>query len=457
MAKQKYDYDLIVIGSGAGGGVAADIVAGAGKRVAIIEGDALGGQAPNWGCIPTKALLHAAGIYDAAKHGSPFGIRGSAIGYNYPSVRAWKDLAIKRTGASNSSQYYHARGINLFHGDAHFISPNEVSVNRRHLSAEHFLIATGSQWVIPDIQGLKNVPYLTPRTALDLVRPPKSVFVVGGGSSGTEFAELFSVFGSKVYIADIAPRLLPREDDEVGELIGEHFTSHRGMSVLTKTKVIRVSREGLTTRVTYVRGGSEHTVKVDQLLIATGKTPNVDIGLENAGIEYTPKGIEVNEYLQTSAKHVFASGDVLGRHAYTHMGVYESRIAAHNLLHKNKVSPDYTAVPRVTFISPEVASVGKSEADCLKRDLSIKIGIAPLNIISRSNVANQREGFVKVITDRRGILIGATVVSPNAGEVVHELTLAIQHGLSALQVANTLHAFPTWSEAVRVACTKIKV
>lgn len=456
MAKTKYDYDLIVIGSGAGGGVAADIVATAGKRVAIIESDELGGQAPNWGCIPTKALLHAANVYDAAKHGAPLGIRSAAMGYNYPSVKAWKDLAVKRTGAASSDKYYHARGIHLYHGDAHFIGPYEISVNRRHLSAEHFLVATGSQWVVPDIHGLKTVPYLTARTALDLIRPPKSIFIVGGGSTGAEFAELFSIFGSKVHIADVASRLLPREDDEVGDLIGEHFTKFRGMNVLTKAKVTKVAREGIMTRVTYVRGGTEHSVKVDQLLIATGKAPSVDIGLENAGVEYTPKGIEVDEHLQTSTKHIMASGDVLGRNMYTHMGVYESRIAAHNLLNKNKVSPDYTAVPRVTFTSPEIASTGLSEADCLKRDLTIKTGIAPLNIISRSNVSNEREGFVKVITDKKGILLGATVVSPSAGEVIHELTLAIQHGLSAAEVANTLHAFPTWSEAVRVACTKIK-
>lgn len=456
MKKQKYDYDLIVIGSGAGGGVAADIVATAGKRVAIVEGDTLGGQTPNWGCIPTKALLHAANVYDAAKHGAPFGIRSAAMGYNYPSVKAWKDVAVKRTGASNSERYYQTRGISLFSGMAHFISPHEITVNRRHLSAEHFIIATGSHWIIPDIIGLKSVPYLTARTALDLVRPPKSVFIVGGGGVGTEFAELFSVFGSKVYIADIASRLLPKEDDEAGDLIGDYFARHRGMTVLTKTKVTKVSREGLTTRVTYVRGGVEHTVKVDQLLIATGKAPTVDIGLENAGVDYTPKGIEVDEFLATSAKHILASGDVLGRYMYTHMGVYESRIAAHNLLNKTKVSPDYTAVPRVTFVSPEVASVGLSEAACLKRDLTIKTAVAPINIISRSNVANQHEGFVKVITDRKGILLGATVVSPRAGEVIHELTLAIQYGLSAAEVANTLHAFPTWSEAVRVACTKIK-
>lgn len=454
--KQTYDYELIVIGSGAGGSVAADIYASAGHRVAIIEGDTMGGECPNWGCVPTKALLHAAHVYDSAKHGQQFGIRSAAVGYNYPSVKAWKDKAVARTGATNSQKYYASRGIDLHQGQAHFISPHEVTVNRRHLSAKHFLIATGSHWIVPAIENLENTPYLTARTALDLIRPPKSIFIIGAGATGSEFAELFSTFGTKVYLADIAPRVLAKEDEETSTVVEHYFEKKRGMTLLTKSKVVSVKREGIMTRVIYTRGGEEHTVKVDQLMIATGKVPTVDIGLENAGVEYTAKGIEVNEHLQTSAPHIYAAGDVIGRYMYTHMGVYESRLVAHNLLHKNKLTPDYKAVPRVTFLTPEVASVGMSEADCLKRDLTIKIGLAPINIIGRSNVADSRDGFVKVIADKKGTLLGASVVAPHAGEIIHELTLAIQHGMNAQHVAATLHAFPTWSEAVRVACAKIK-
>lgn len=455
--KQTYDYDFIVIGSGAGGSVAADIVAGTGQKVALVEADLLGGECPNWGCVPTKAMLHAANIYDAARGGAQFGIRANAIGYNYPSVNAWKDTAVKRTGAGSSDQYYRSRGISLFRGQAHFISPHQITVNRRHISAKHFLVATGSHWATPLIEGLAKVPYLTARTALELPRPPKSIFILGGGAVGCEFAELFSTFGTKVHIADIAPRLLPKEDEETSQVVEHYFKKKRGMELLTKSKVLKVSREGITTRVTYTRGGEQHTVKVDQLLIATGKEPTVDLGLENAGVDYTAKGIEVNEHLQTSAPHIYAAGDVLGRYMYTHMGVYESRIVAHNMTNKHKLSPNYRAVPRVTFLTPEVASVGMSEADCLKRDLSIKTGLAPLQIIGRSNIANMRDGFCKVLTDKRGTILGATVVAPHAGEIIHELTLAIQHGMSAQEVAGTLHAFPTWSEVVRVACAKIKV
>lgn len=455
MKKQTFDYDLIVIGSGAGGSVAADIVARSGKRVAIVEGDAMGGECPNWGCVPTKAMLHAAQIYDEARNAARFGIRSATVGYNYPTVKAWKDLAVKRTGTENSEKFYASHGITVFRGQAHFINPHEITINRRHLSAAHFLIATGSQWVIPPITGVDKIPYLTARTALELTRPPKTIFIVGGGAVGCEFAELFSTFGSKVHIADIAPRLLPKEDDEVSALIEQRFGEQRGMEILTKTKVIRVAREGIMTRVTYLRGGEEHSVKVDHLLLAAGKAPATDLGLENAGVEYDKKGIAVDEHLVTTAKHIYAAGDVLGRYMFTHMGVYESRIVANNLLNRGKVSPDYKAVPRVTFLTPEIASVGMSEADCLRRDLPITKAVAPLNIIGRSNVTDTRVGFCKVITDKKGTLIGGTIVAPHAGEMIHELTLAIQHGMSAQDIANTLHAFPTWSEIVRVACAKI--
>lgn len=455
MTKQKYDYDFIVIGSGAGGSVAADIAARAGKRVALIEGDTLGGECPNWGCVPTKAMLHAANIYDEAKHSARFGIRSAAVGYNYPTIKAWKDIAVKRTGAANGDKYYEAQGIAVFRGGAHFISPHEITVNRRHLSAAHFLVATGSHWNIPEIEGLDAVNYLTARTALDLTRPPKSLFIIGGGSVGCEFAELFSIFGSKVYIADVAPRLLPKEDEEVSTVIEKQFREERGMQLLTKTKVISVAKEGVLIKVTYLRGGEEHTVKVDQLLIATGKLPSTDLGLENAGVDYSAKGIDVDEHLQTTNKHIFAAGDVLGRYMFTHMGVYEGRIVANNLLQRSKISPDYSAVPRVTFLTPEVASVGMTESDCLRRDLAINKGIAPLNIIGRSNVTDTREGFAKVITDKKGVLIGGTVVGPHAGEMIHELTLAIQYNMTAANVAATLHAFPTWSEVIRVACAKV--
>lgn len=458
MAKPKYDYDLIVIGSGASGSVAADIVANAKWRVAIVEDATFGGEAANWGSVPLKALLRAAEVYNESKTQGPvMGLRSGAIGYNYPSIRAYKDTVLRKSGAANLESYYEKKGIAVLKGHAHFISAHEITIERHHVSAAHFLVATGSSPATGKVLGLDTVPYLTPRTALDVIRPPKTLFVIGGGATGCEFASLFSAFGSKVYVADEASRLLPKEDQEVSEAIDQVFRQQRGMSIFTHTKVIRIARDGITTTVTYLVGSDEHTIKVDQVLLAAGQEPMVDLGLENAGIEYSKNGVKVDEYLETTGKHIYAAGNVLGRHLYTHTGVYEGRIVANNLLHpKQRLTPDYTAVPHVTFVSPEVASTGLSEANCLKRDLPIKTAVAPLNIIARATIDNVSQGFVKVITDKKGVILGGSVVAPHAGEIIQELTLAVQYEMTAAEVARTLHAFPSWSEAVRVACAKIK-
>jgi len=454
--KPVFDYDLIVIGSGAGGSAAATIAARAGKKVAIIEADTFGGDSPNWSDVPTKALLHVAHLYDEARHGARFGLRSGTMGYNYPSLRNWKDLAVKRTGAGGNRRYYENEGITTFSGAAHFLSPNEVSVNRRHLSAEQFLIATGSHWVAPNIQGLSDVPYLTPRTILEAMRPPKSLFIIGAGTIGVEIAQLMAIFGTKVYLAEIASRLLPQEDEEVGILIERILKEQKGVTSLTQTRTLAVVKDGVGKRVTYSRGGTEKSLHVDEVLIATGRVPSVDLGLENANVAYTPKGVEVNEFLQTTARHIFAAGDVLGHNSHTHTALLESRVVANNIIHpKSKVAPDYTATPRLTFTYPAIASVGLSEDDCLKRDLRINKAVAPLNIIARSNTSDFRDGFVKIITDKKGVIIGATIVAPDAGEIIHELALAVKYQLTAAQVAATPHAFLSWSEAVRVAATKL--
>lgn len=458
MAQHTFDFDLIVIGSGAGGSAAATIAAREGKRVAIIESDVFGGDSPNWSDIPTKSLLHVARIYDEARHASRFGLRTTTLGYNYPSIRNWKDLAVKRTGAAGNKKFYESHGITAISGTAHFLSPNEITVNRRHLSAKHFLIATGSSWITPDIPGLEDVSFYTPRTILETLRPPKSLFIIGGGSHAIEIAELMATFGTKVTIAEKASRLLPHQDSEVGQLFERILSEQKGVDVLTHARVVSVTKEGIGKRITIIRGGEEKTLRADEILIAAGRAPNVDVGLENASVAYTPKGIETNEFLQTSAKHIYAAGDVLGgdeSQGFAHTALLQSRIAAHNLFQKNPTAPNYAGTPGLIATFPEIAYVGLSEDDCLKRDLSIKKAVAPLNIIARSNTSDFRDGFVKLITDKKGVVLGGTIVAPDAGEMIHEVALAVKHGLTASQLAETPHAFLSWSEAIRVAANRL--
>lgn len=455
MATHRFDYDLIVIGSGAGGSAAATIAAKAGKKVAIIERDAFGGDSPNWSDVPTKALLHTAQLFDEARRGSVFGLRTATLGYNYPSIRDWKDLAVRRTGAGGSRKFYENNGINAYHGNAHFLSPHEISVNRRHLSAKHFLIATGSHWVTPAIQGLDALPFYTPRTILETLKPPKSICIIGGGSHAVEIAELLSIFGTDVTIIEKASRLLPDLDAEIGEQVEHHLTKTRGVTVLTHANVMAVEKDGLKKRVVLKQAGVDKHLKIDDILVAAGRIASVDLGLENATVRYTPKGIDVDQHLQTNVKHIYAAGDVIGRHHNTHSALLESRVVAHNLLHKNPITPDYTATPTIIFTAPEIAVVGLSEDDCHKRDIAYKKAIAPLNIIARSNTSNFHDGFVKLIVDKKGVVLGGAIVAPHAGDMIHEIGLAVKHQLTAQMLADTPHGFLTWAEAIRVAASKL--
>ena len=453
--KYEFDYDLIVIGSGAAGSAAATTAAREGRRVAIIESDTFGGDSPNWSDIPTKALLHVATLYDEARHGAKFGLRSATLSYNYPLIRAWKDLAVKRTGAASNKKYYESQGIDTYVGTAHFLSPNEISVNRRHISADNFLVATGSTWAIPEIPGLHAIDYLTPRTILETIRPPKSLLIIGAGDTAVEIAQLMAIFGTKVYIVEQESRLLPNYDREVGELLERTLAEQKGITTLPHSSVVSINKEGLQKRVIISRGGSEKSIRVDEILIADGRSPSVDMGLENAGIKFTAAGIKVNEHLQTNIKHIYAAGEVLGQDSHTHTALLEGQIAVNNIFKNNKIPVNYSVNPRVIFTHPAIATVGLSEDDCTRHKRAINKAIAPLNIIARSNTADFRDGFVKIITDKKGVILGATIFAPTAGEMIHELALAVRCGLTADDIAQTPHAFLSWSEAIRVAAGKL--
>jgi pyridine nucleotide-disulphide oxidoreductase dimerisation region len=453
--KPTFDYDVIIIGSGAGGSPAATVLARAGKKVAIIERGVFGGESPNWGDIPTGALLYTADVYHEAKTAAKFGLRTSTVGYNYPSLLAWKDTAIRRTGTGGNRSYYEKQGISVFTGSAHFLSPNEITVSRRHLSARKFLIASGSTWRDDHIPGLDEVAHHTPQTILSLKRPPKTLFVVGSGTTAMELAYLFSTFGSKVYVAETAGRILPEFDQEVGELIAADAKAQRGMNILTQTKLVAIQKDGIAKRVTYARGGQQHSVRVDELLITDDRLPTTDIGLENAGVAYTEHGIQVSEAMQTSARHIFAAGSVVDLQAQTHTILSHSRTAAHNLLHHNFIALDDTPRLTIAFTDPQIARTGLDEDDCLRRDLKINVALAPLTLTARSNITDRRSGFVKLISDKKGVLLGATIVAPGASDLMTGLSLAIRHGLTAKQLMSTPNCFVAWSEAVRIAAGKL--
>lgn len=451
----RYDYDLIIIGSGAGGGVAAHLAAEEGKKVAIIEAHALGGDSPHYGCIPTKALLKSAQTLQTVQQAPKFGIRTSAISYNYRSVQAWKDQAISATGVHRESSIFKHQRISIIKGRAHFINPWTLSMGLKRITGRKFLIATGSMPIIPDIPGLSEAGFITYKEASYLLKPPKSLFIIGGGPVAYEYAQIFSAFGTRVHVAETRSHLLPFEDPEIGDETDEILSS-KGVRVHTSASIIHIASSTGKKVVTFEQDSQQHTVAIEEIMVATGKQANIDLGLENTGLKLTDFGVWVNRFMQTSKKHIFAAGDVIGVDFSTHVAIQEGRLAVHNMYHRKKVAMDYHAIPRCYFGEPEIAIVGKNEHQLKISGDLYQTAIAPIGILGKAITSNYSSGFVKIIANHNGVLLGASIVAPHASEMIQELTFAIQHRHHACAVANTIHPFPTWSEAIRIAASKIK-
>lgn len=452
-----FDYDVIVIGSGAGGSIAAQQIAKSGKSVAVVEADSLGGQVLNHSSIPTKALLHAASAFETAKRGSAFGIRATTVGYNYPSVKAWKDTVLRLTKKAYSEDTYINQGIGIIKGKAYFLDNQTISIGTARFTAKNFIIATGSELVLPEIAGLSKVGFLTHKEAIDLIRPPKTLAVIGGGESGVEFAQLFAIFGSKVTIIESSNALIGNEEPETSKLIEDRFRKEYGMSILLNTTVNSVSKSGLKRSLQVTRGGKTGQLVVDEILLTTGKKAVTDIGLENAKVVHTPSQIKTNRYQQTSQKNIFAIGDCAGPYHYAHAAAYQGQVVAHNIVHpRSPVEAKYKAIPRSIFTNPQIASTGMTEEQLKENSVQYKSVVVPISVVAKSATSGFYDGFIKVMSSKQNdVIMGATIVSPVASELIGELSLAIQYNLTAQQVAHTVHSFGTWSEIIRVACAKL--
>ena len=457
-----YDYDLIVIGSGSGGSVSAHYAASRGKKVAIFEKDAVGGECPNYACVPTKALLHSAMTYEHALHAKDYGITVEKPVVHYPNVKRWKELVVSRTGASHGDASFSKSGIDLIREEARFVDSHTVEAGGTLYTAHKVLLATGSTTFIPEVTGLKETGFMTYQDAVNLSTLPKSLLIFGGGAIGCEFAQIFATLGTQVTLVNRSDRLLKKEDQEVGDLVQALFESG-GVTVLTGTSLVKVEKLEKTTsdgkkqmkKIVHMQKGEHHSEffeEVDEILIATGKVPSLDFLPEKAGLTVKHHRLVVNKQLQTNVAHIYAAGDLVGPYLFTHSAEYQSYLAAQNMFSRKKQAVDYSVVPRCVFITPEVASVGLSEEEARARDIRIKKGITPIASLGRANTSNHFDGFVKVITNEKGVLIGASIVAPRAGEMIHELALAIRLRVKASVIANMIHAYPTYSEAVKIAC-----
>lgn len=279
--------------------------------------------------------------------------------------------------------------------------------------------------------------------------------VVGGGSTGVEIAEYFAALGVRVLIAEAQDRLLPKEDPEASAVIEDYLHKTFNVEILTSSRVIAMAQDEKSKQIIFVRDRQEKSVKVEAVVLATTPEPSVDFGLENAGVKYSPLGVEVNQSLRTSSPHIWAAGDVLGRESSTERATYEAKLATTNALKKAGTTVNYAGFTRLTNILPQVAKVGLNEADCTEHGLKFKSALVPIETISAANTKDFRAGFVKIISDLRGQVLGATVVCPDAELVIQELALASRNAIKVSELASTPHVATSWSEAVRIAAREL--
>lgn len=451
---KKFDYDYVVIGSGAAGSAAALLAAGLGARTAIIEADKWGGSTLNYRDVPYGAAMHFAKLYSDAVNGSRFGMSSSTLRYNYPTVLNWQATAVRRAGGGNQKVFENA-GVDCYHGLANFISPHEVIIEDAQISGEKFLLATGSALSTNGICGIDMVECWTPNTVLRMPKLPKVIMVIGGGSTGCEIAEYFAALGVKVLIAEAADRILPKEDSEVSTVMEDFLRKRLQVEILTDSRVVALDQDLQSKQVIFVRDGQEKSVRVDAVCLATSPEPATDFGLENAGVKYNPTGVKVNASLRTTCGHIWAAGDIIGGESSTEKATYEAKLATMNALKKAGNSVNYTGFVRMTNTFPQVAKVGLNEVDLGENGEKRKVSIIPIDTISAANTNDFREGFVKLSADPKGQLIGATIVAPHADLIVQEISFAIRTGLRVAEIAAAPHVATSWDEAVRIAAREL--
>ncbi|OGQ07119.1 MAG: pyridine nucleotide-disulfide oxidoreductase [Deltaproteobacteria bacterium RIFCSPLOWO2_12_FULL_40_28] len=448
---QTKKYHLIVIGAGSGGLVAAAGAAGLGAKVALIEKHKMGGDCLNTGCVPSKAIIRSAKIIHDAQTAERFGLKPHRFDIKLDSILASVREVQTKLAHHDSVERFTSLGVDVHLGEYQFISPNQISNGKETLEAKRFCIATGAAPFVPPIPGLDKIPSLTSDNVWQLKELPKNLIVLGGGPIGAELAQTFARLGSKVTLVEMADRLLIREDPEVSELVKKRFEAE-GLTVLLKTKAEQIDG-GL---IVSDPNGQKRKIAFDQILVAVGRAPNVnDLGLEKAGVQYDKKGIKVDATLQTTAKHIYACGDIVGPYQFTHTADFQARLILRNALFPGKSKIDYRVVPWCTFTEPEVARVGINESEAKQKNIPVDVFTYAMTDLDRAVCDREDEGFIKVLTSMGADqILGVTLVGLHAGDLLHELALAMHQKIGLKKVASMIHVYPTLAElSKRIADT----
>ena len=447
----RFDRNLIVIGAGSAGLVAAYLAAALRAKVTLIERDKMGGDCLNTGCVPSKTLLRAAKQIYQARHAERYGLPPTVITADFATVMAHVQDTIATVAPHDSVARYQALGVECLQGEARVVSPYQVAVGDRVLTTRAILVASGARPVLPTLPGLDTIRYVTSDTLWDLRELPARLVVLGGGPIGCELGQAFARLGSHVTIVQQAARLLPREDPEFSTILTEQF-AREGISVMTNYRACAIESAGDTpVLVCAAIDGANDNVRVpfDRLLLAIGRQPNLaGLGLEALGIDTALK-LETDRYLETVFPNIYACGDVVGPYQFTHASSHQAWYATINALFGQfrRFAVDYSVLPWCTFTDPEIAHVGLSEMDAQARQVAYEAHTYDLAELDRAITDGAAQGCVKVLTPpNRDRILGVTIAGERAGDMIAEFTLAMRHGLGLNKILGTVHTYPTWME-----------
>jgi dihydrolipoamide dehydrogenase len=447
--------DVVIIGGGPAGYVAAIRASQLGGKAVLIEKDSLGGTCLNRGCIPTKALLHHVGILESVRKAGDYGISVGEIIVDFVKMMKNKDTLVN-TLVTNIGSLMKGNAIEVIKGEAEIISPTEVAVDhgqRESIRCDRIILAPGSVPSSVPIPGVDGSGVITSNEALQLSKVPQSLLIIGGGVIGVEFATIFAKLGTKVTIVEMLPQIIPTEDPEVARTLKRILERGGGIKILTGTQVNRIEDgpEG-NKLISVATGEAEQKLTAELVLVAVGRKPNIaGLGLEKVGINTERGKILVNNRMETNVPGVYAAGDAIGGVLLAHVASAEGEVAAENALGKDAVM-DYTVVPHCIYTMPEVASIGWTENQARENGRDFKLGRYPFAANPKAMIIGQRDGFVKVINDAgSGEIFGIHIFGHQATELIAEAAVAMKSKASVADVAATIHAHPSLSEAVREA------
>ncbi|HLK11922.1 MAG TPA: FAD-containing oxidoreductase [Candidatus Binatia bacterium] len=445
-------YDLVVVGGGTAGLVAAAGAASLGARVALVEEHLLGGDCLNAGCVPSKALLAAARAAAAARSAGRFGVRTGPVTVDFPAVMARMRRLRAAIAPADGAARLARLGVDVHFGRGRFTSPGTLAVDGRALAFARAVVATGTRAAVPDVPGLAAAGYLTNETLFALTALPRRLVVVGAGPIGCEMAQAFRRFGADVTLLEAGPRILPRDDPDAAAVV-ERALRADGVVVALGARIERVAARAGEAVVHFQGDAGPDAVACDRILIAVGRAPNVeDLGLDAAGVDAGPAGIRVDDRLRTTNRRIWAAGDVAAPYRFTHTADALARLAVQNALFLGRKRASALVVPWCTYTAPELAHTGLTAEEAARRGIPITTVTIPLAEVDRARLDGAEAGFLRVHLRRGGDrVVGATLVAEHAGEVISELTLALRAGLGLRAVGATIHPYPTAAEALRKA------